>query len=75
MTVPTPPAEGRSAGFGLIDAAGVAALTALTVGAWLLWGAGWALIVFGVLVGAVYVYLEVVIPSRRTAGRRRDGRA
>ena len=54
-----------------IDAAGGSALTALTAGAGILWGVGWALLTFGAVLGLVYLFTEMLLPARRPAERNR----
>lgn len=52
-----------------IDAAGGSALAALTAGAGVLWGVGWALLTFGAVLGLVYLFTEMLLPARRRTPR------
>ncbi len=55
---PTPPREPLNS----VDALGLVSLAATTAGAGILWGIGCALLIFGGLIGTVYVVLEIVLP-------------
>ena len=69
---PTPPRERLNS----VDALGLVSLAATTAGAGIVWGIGWALIIFGGLIGTVYVVLEMVLPrARRRQRGAADGRA
>ncbi len=67
-------AEARREPLNSVDALGLVSLAATTAGAGILWGIGWALIIFGGLIGTVYVVLEIVLPRPRRQRGAPDGR-